>query len=108
MKSHTPQALRPSCSRKWRRPRSASEVATARPFDRPPTNASAPSDGLLTSTSPSFDPGPDSRVTGRPARAMNACASVRQWKPPWVGVLATTALPASACTSSACTCTLTG
>ena len=64
--------------------------------------------GLLTSTSPSFDPGPESRVIGRPARAMNACASVRQWKPPWVGVFATTALPASACTSSACTCTLTG
>ena len=71
-------------------------------------NASAPMPALLISTSPSLEPAPDSRVMGRPVRAMKACASVRQWKPPWLGVFATTALPASAWTSSACTCTLTG
>ena len=40
-------------------------------------------------------PHPDSSVTGRPARRMRAWARVRVWKPPWLGVLATTALPAS-------------
>ncbi len=105
MKSQTPQTFRPSCSSRCRLPVSASVVAALRPFARPPTNASAPISGLLMSASPSAAPTPDSSVTGRPARFMNACASVRVWKPPCDGVLATTPLPARHCTSSAWTCT---
>ena len=43
-----------------------------------------------------------------PARRIRAWARVRVWNPPWLGVLATTALPASSCTSSAWTWTLIG
>ena len=51
---------------------------------------------------------PEMSVTGSPARRISAWASVRAWKPPWLGVFATTAFPQRACTSSAWTCTLIG
>src|SRR4029450_6468873 len=69
--------------------------AAPRPLDGPPTTASAPTRGLLIRASPSFPPIPLSSVTGRPARAMKAWASVRQWKPPWLGVFGTPALAGS-------------
>ena len=100
-----PQALRPSCSSMCRLPVSSSPAATLPPLDRPPTKASAPISGERTSTLDSSAPPPDSSVTGRPARAISAWARVRQVAPPWDGVLAITALPASSCTSSACTST---
>ena len=91
-----------------RLPVSASCAATLPPLERPPTNASAPISGERISASESSEPSPDSSVTGRPSRAMSAWATVSVIQPPWVGVFATTPLPASSCTSSACTCTLIG
>ena len=103
-----PQVLRPSCSSMWRRPVSASETAARRPLARPPTNARAPMPSLRMSASPRWPPTPESSVTGSSARRMRAWASVRVWNPPWLGVLATTALPASSWTNSAWTWTLIG
>ena len=103
-----PQALRPSCSIMWRLSVSSSAAATLPPLERPPTKATAPISGARTSTSESSSPPPESSVAGRPARAMSAWATVRQSAPPCDGVLAMTALPASSCTSSACTSTLIG
>jgi hypothetical protein len=68
-------------------------------------NASAPISIDRTSAPDSFEPSPESSVTGRPASFMSAWATVRHTAPPCVGVFATTALPASSCTSSACTST---
>ena len=107
-KSQIPQAFRPSCSIMCRLSVSSSAAATLPPLDRPPTNATAPISGARTSTSESSSPLPESSVAGRPARRISACATVRQTAPPWDGVLAITALPASSCTSSACTSTLIG
>ena len=92
----------------WRLPVSASDAATFPPFERPPTKASAPISGERMRASESSDPSPESSVTGRPARAMTACAAARQNAPPWVGVFAMTALPASSWISSWCTRTLIG
>ena len=103
-----PQALRPSCSMKCRLSQSSSAAATLPPLERPPTNATAPISGARTRTSESSSPLPDSRVAGSPARRISAWATVRQTAPPCDGVLAITALPASNCTSSACTSTLIG
>ena len=96
-----PQVLSPSCSSTWRLPRSATAVATAAPVSRPPTKETQPISGARTSASRQLAPLPLTRVTGMPSRAASAQARVRQATPPSVGVLAMTALPASAWTSMA-------
>ena len=88
-----PHALSPSCSSMCRRSVSARETAARRPLALPPTNTRAPIPSERISTSPKRDPIPEIRVTGSPARRISACASVRAWKPPWLGVFATTAFP---------------
>ena len=96
LKSQMPQVLRPSCSSKCRRPVSARDdgrLAAVGPAADEGQRADAL--GCGSARRRAGAPTPDSSVTGRPARRISAWASVRQWKPPWLGVLATTALPAS-------------
>ncbi|GHG47329.1 hypothetical protein GCM10018779_04480 [Streptomyces griseocarneus] len=83
-------------------------MATRAPVSRPPTKDTQPISGARTSASDSSPPLPLTSVTGTPSRAARALATVRQARPPSVGVLAMTALPASACTSIAWTRTLMG
>ena len=105
LNSQMPQVFSPSCSRMCRLPVSTRRAATLPPLVRPPTKASAPISGERTSTSDSSCPLPETSVAGSPACRISSCATVRQIVPPCDGVLAITALPASSCTSSACTST---
>jgi len=91
-KSQMPQVLRPSCSSMWRRPVSANETAARRPVGPPRRRRPRRADTVAA------DQGPRPSAlrrrtagsTGSPARRIRAWASVRVWKPPWLGVLATT------------------
>ncbi len=83
-------------------------MATLAPASLPPTNETHPSERPATSTGDSSAPPPLTSVNGSPSRTARALARVRQHSPPSVGVLAITALPASAWISMACMSTLIG